>query len=481
MRGLNLRRMARPARAVPLVAVVVLLAPLSAFASGASATSRHDRGHAGATARPQTAVSPASSSSLPAGSRLTGGESLVSPGGRYHLTMETSGDLVLSWLSQTVWTSKTSGAGAFATQQTDGNFVVYDGAKALWSSRSGGHPSAAYTLSLLSDGDFVITEPDKADLWSSHTETSGVRIQPQATAAFNGDAGDPDVVRSGSTYFAFTTGTPLGNHIQVLVSTAPSSGWHSYTGKTYGSSALPDPPSWEQSNTQTSPGVFEYDHHWVMFYDASLAGHAQGTGYDCISVATATTISATSPVFTDSSHGPLICQASYGGVLDPSPFVNPATNKAYVIWKSNDGSSSQPSHVWSQELDDEGTGVVDAPVEMLTNDTARFSWETTLDDPYMVNANGRDFLMFSSGRYTSSSYVEAFATCSGATGPCSQPAGGPFLATYGHAYGPAGGSLLLDASGNWWIDYAAWNSATCQSYSCGAKRILYVAPIDLGG
>jgi hypothetical protein len=168
-------------------------------------------------------------------------------------------------------------------------------------------------------------------------------------------------------------------------------------------------------------------------------------------------------------------------VLDPSPFVNPATNKAYVIWKSNDGSSSQPSHVWSQELDDEGTGVVDAPVEMLTNDTARFSWETTLDDPYMVNANGRDFLMFSSGRYTSSSYVEAFATCSGATGPCSQPAGGPFLATYGHAYGPAGGSLLLDASGNWWIDYAAWNSATCQSYSCGAKRILYVAPIDLGG
>ena len=65
--------------------------------------------------------------------------------------------------------------------------------------------------------------------------------------------------------------------------------------------------------------------------------------------------------------------------------------------------------------------------------------------------------------------------------PLQPTCGRPFLATYGHAYGPAGGSLLLDASGNWWIDYAAWNSATCQSYSCGAKRILYVAPIDLGG
>jgi hypothetical protein len=395
--------------------------------------------------------------------------------------MEADGDLVLTWLSETVWTSKTSGSGAFATQQRDGNFVVYSGSKALWSSRSGGHPSAAFTLFMLSDGNFVIIEPDNAELWSSHTETAGVRIEPQATAAFNGDAGDPDVVRSGSTYFAFTTGTPLGNHIQALVSTAPSSGWHSYTGKAYGSSALPNAPSWEQDNTQTSPGVVDYDHHWVMFYDASLAGHAQGTGYDCISVATASTISATSPVFVDSSRGPLICQASYGGVLDPSPFVNPATNKAYVIWKSNDGSSSQPSHIWSQELNDAGTGLVGSPAELLTNNTARFSWETTLDDPFMVNANGRDFLMFSSGRYTSSSYAEAFATCSGPTGPCSQPAGGPFLTTYGNAYGPAGGSLLLDASGNWWIDYAAWNSKTCQSYSCGAKRILYVAPIDLGG
>jgi hypothetical protein len=227
--------------------------------------------------------------------------------------------------------------------------------------------------------------------------------------------------------------------------------------------------------------VFEYDGHWVMFYDASLSGHRQGSGYDCISVAIATTLTPTSPVFSDHSGGPLICQQSYGGVLDPTPFVNRGTGKAYVLWKSNDGSSSQPSHIWSQELNAAGTGVVGAAVELLTNDTARFPWETTLDDPSMANANDRDLLIFSVGNYLSSAYSEAFATCTGPTGPCTQPAGNPFLETYGHAYGPAGGSLFTDASGNWWIDYAAWNSSSCQNYTCGAVRSLYVAPIALGG
>src|ERR1019366_2715956 len=35
-----------------------------------------------------------------------------------------------------------------------------------------------------------------------------------AGPAFNGDAGDPDVVESAGTFYAFTTGTPLGNHLQ---------------------------------------------------------------------------------------------------------------------------------------------------------------------------------------------------------------------------------------------------------------------------
>ena len=62
-----------------------------------------------------------------------------------------------------------------------------------------------------------------------------------STPAYAGDAGDPDVVESAGTYYAFTTGTALGNHLQALVDTSgsPQSGWRSYTGLCYGSTALP--------------------------------------------------------------------------------------------------------------------------------------------------------------------------------------------------------------------------------------------------
>src|SRR5580704_7684372 len=60
--------------------------------------------------------------------------------------------------------------------------------------------------------------------------SDAVTVSPSATPAFAGDAGDPDVVYSAGTYFAFSTGTPLGNHIQALVSSSASGGYHSYTG-----------------------------------------------------------------------------------------------------------------------------------------------------------------------------------------------------------------------------------------------------------
>ena len=84
-----------------------------------------------------------------------------------------------------------------------------------------------------------------------------------------------------------------------------------------------------------------------MFYDVSENGHAEDSGFSCISVATASTLTPSHPVFTDSSTGPLYCGTAGVGVLDPSPFVDPATGTAYLLWKSNDGSSSAVSQIWS--------------------------------------------------------------------------------------------------------------------------------------
>ena len=56
-----------------------------------------------------------------------------------------------------------------------------------------------------------------------------------------------------------------------------------------------------------------------MYYDAAQAGHAAGTGFNCLSVATTTTLTPSSPVFTDDSTQPLLCEPGLGGSSTPAP------------------------------------------------------------------------------------------------------------------------------------------------------------------
>ncbi len=318
-------------------------------------------------------------------------------------------------------------------------------------------------------------------------------LQPHSAVAFGsalpsapayvGDAGDPDMVESAGTYYAFTTGTALGNHLQALVDTSgsPQSGWRSYTGLGYGSTALPTVPAWEAVNTQTSPGVFSFDDHWVMFYDAAQAGHASDTGYDCLSVATAATLSPTDAAFSDDSTGPLLCQTALGGAIDPSPFIDPANNSPWLVWKSNDGGSAQPARIWTEELDSTGTGFLpgSSPTQIFDNDTVAYPWESTVEDPSMLAVGGEFYLLFSGGIYTSSDYAEGYAVCASPTSPCTQTDPDPILSSYGTVAGPGGGSWFEDESGHTiWLDYDAW-TASCTDYSCGGVRRLFVVPVTV--
>ena len=305
---------------------------------------------------------------------------------------------------------------------------------------------------------------------------------PAYNYAGSGDAADPQVVYSGGAYYAFTTGNALGNNIAALVSSSPNSGYGPYTQSThtcYGSTALPNPSPWEQANTQTSPGVFQYAGHWVMFYDAAQAGHGSDTGFDCLTVATAASISPTSVVFNDVSNSPIECQSM--GSIDPEPFVDPSTGVAYLVWKQNDGGSSAPAYIWAQQLNPSGTGFAagSSASLLLTNNTVSNPWETTVENPSMKAAGGGFYLSFSAGVYTSTGYAAAITTCSGPLGPCGPQS--QILTTYGSVLGPGGGSLFSDAHGSWWLDYAAWQGGSpgCTSYGCGAARQLFVAPITL--
>jgi hypothetical protein len=326
----------------------------------------------------------------------------------------------------------------------------------------------------------VVLETGAGSRPAAAVSLGGMSVQPSPSPAFDADAPDPDVVASGSTYYAFTTGTALGNHLQVLVDTSgtPGSGWGSYNGLTYGSSALPVVPAWEQVDTQTSPGVIHWGGHWLLYYDASQAGHAAGTGYNCLSVATAATLVPSDPVFTDSSTQPLVCQPGLGGSIDPSPFIDPVTGQAYLVWKSNDGGSAQPAILWSQQLSPDGMSLVGSPHQLLVQDSVDFPFESTIENPDMAYADGTYFLLFSAGIWNSPSYSETYATCDGPLGPCVQYQQTPILSSYPGASGPGGGSLFQDASGSWMIDYAAWQPG-CTDYTCGGARRLFIAPATL--
>jgi hypothetical protein len=325
-------------------------------------------------------------------------------------------------------------------------------------------------------------------------QSSSVSVSPATTPAFSpaptcptgtpaysyagsGDAPDPDVVDDDGTYYAFTTGTATGNHLQALVSRSPTAGYQPFSGTCYWSSALPLLPGWEQVNTQTSPGVFFYDGRWIMFYDAALGGYGGDTGHDCLSVATASTLEPTGAWFADPSSGPLLCQPT--GSIDPSPYVDPSTGRAYLAWKQNDGGSTDPAYLWAQPLSTTGTAFAPGsqPTELMYNDTVAYPWEATVEDPDMVDAGGTWYLLFSAGIYTTSGYSEAVAECTGPTGPCGTPY--QILTSYGSVLGPGGGSLFPDQSGNWLLDYAAWQggSAGCTDYACGAARRLFIAPV----
>ncbi|MCU1376084.1 MAG: hypothetical protein JWO68_3370, partial [Actinomycetia bacterium] len=214
---------------------------------------------------------------------------------------------------------------------------------------------------------------DRTQCPAAGTPARSPSVSPGAAPAWNQAGPDPDLLRVGATWYAYTTGTTWGNHIGVLTSTSPNTGWHTTTGKPYGSTALPSTPAWQRPDTQWAPGVFAFAGKYVLFYAAQL----KTTGQYCITVATSA--SPTGP-FVDRSAGPLICQGNLGGSIDPQPFLD-ADGRPWLHWKNNDGSSAAVSRVWTVQLKGDGVNLEGPYREVLAKNTQKYPWMTTVDNP----------------------------------------------------------------------------------------------------
>jgi hypothetical protein len=120
---------------------------------------------------------------LSSDARINVNESITSNNGVYTLILQLDGNLVLYKAGGTaLWSTSTFGQTAsYATQQTDGNFVLYGPSGALWASNTDGNQGT--TLVVQDDGNLVIYGSSGA-LWDTKTFLPQSSGSPIATKEY---------------------------------------------------------------------------------------------------------------------------------------------------------------------------------------------------------------------------------------------------------------------------------------------------------
>ncbi len=260
------------------------------------------------------------------------------------------------------------------------------------------------------------------------------------------DFPDPSIIHVGNTFYAYATNAN-GKHIQVARS-------HDLVNWDLLPDAMPTLPSWAQSNGSYvwAPDVIQIGQKFVMYYTArDIQSDRQ-----CVGVATSDTPEGP---FKDTHSHPLVCQADLGGTIDPSPFRD--GEKLYLYFKNDGNCCGQPTHLWAQEMAPDGLSVVGQPHSLMVNDAP---WEgNVVEAPNMFQHNGKYYLFFSAANYADQTYAVGYALCQSATGPCTQAAENPILASQMAKKPPVigpGGQTMFQVGTQSWMIYHAWDVNT---------------------
>ena len=292
---------------------------------------------------------------------------------------------------------------------------------------------------------------------SAKTHTTSTTFQ---APVYQGDFPDPSLLLSGGQYWAYATGSG-GLNLQVMSSPDLRS-WTSPV------DPLPVLPSWASGGHTWAPGVMAIGGQFVMYY--SVRDTALKT--QCVSVATSTTPRGP---FSDSSSGPLVCQTVNGGSIDPNPY--PVSGNLYLLWKSDDNSIGQKTHIWGQRLAAGGLSFYPgtSPALLLTESA---SWQyPTVEGPTVILKGSTYYLFYGANNYDTASSGIGYATSSSLLGSyTNQSRYGPWLGTTGNAQGPQGPMLFTDSSGATRMAFAAWYGVV--GYQNGGSRSLWIGTLS---
>ncbi len=295
--------------------------------------------------------------------------------------------------------------------------------------------------------------------------------------AYGGDFPDPFVLPVGGTYWAYSTGS-AGRNLQVMSSTD----LHTWTAPT---DPMPVLPQWAGPGLTWAPGVLQHGSTFLMYYTV----HDAALGRQCISVATSPTPAGP---FTDTSRGPLVCQPN--GSIDPDPFTDPRSGVSYLLWKSDDNSVGQVTHLWASRLARNGLSLSGGTALLLTETAS--SWQVpAIEGPTVMLASGSTYVLFyGAGPWDSAQAGVGYATCSapsttffgGLRWSCQDHStAAPWLGTRTAGgttvfSGPSGPTIFTDASGTLRLGYHAWTGTTV-GYGNGGVRSLWIDALSVAG
>jgi Glycosyl hydrolases family 43 len=302
----------------------------------------------------------------------------------------------------------------------------------------------------------------------------------QAGHQWVGDFGDPDILRVGNTYYAYSSGAG-GRYLSVLTSTDLTHwtihpNWNPLPSeivkdaekagdKANNNDALVKPASWGLNTpvnawltkTYWASSVIQIGSTWYAYSAVkvgTVSDDPHGYGRFCLTVA-----SGPSPLgpFRDTTTQPIQCQPAThdpAGSIDPYPYHDAATNKNYLLWKAAGKVGVRESALMSVELGSDGKPKAGAaPVTLLQTSRTR-PWEgSTIENPAMVSFHGATYLFYSANDSISdaegrSNYATGYAICTqGPRAACVRMGTQPLLASSGTKQGPGGASPVVDASG----------------------------------
>jgi beta-xylosidase len=266
-----------------------------------------------------------------------------------------------------------------------------------------------------------------------------------------GDFPDPSVIRVGQDYWATATSGEWAPEFPILHSRDLVE-WEVV------GAVFQTRPAWTVGNFW-APEISEHRGRYYVYYTAR-----KKNGPLCVAVA-----SAAKPSGPYADQGPLVCQEI--GSIDAMT-VTDERDERYLVWKEDGNSRQQPTPIWAQKLNEEGTKLVGNKKELIRNDSK--SWEGGVVEGAFILRRGEWFYLFYSGNACCGrrcNYALGVARARKLLGPWEKNPSNPILAENQTWQCPGHGSIVTDEQGRDFLLYHAYRKSE-DAFYIGREALL---------